>query len=121
MTIRERDAADHYFRVEVTVAACIATPEGRALQGNMVDTTIGFSMSMAAPPRPLTDAEINQNLGHHMSPVLAAIQTTLTMMGFAALGTIDDPLTEHSTATGELGQTTPVRVVLGFPGLEGRA
>jgi len=114
-------SADHFFRVEITVAACIVTPEGRALQDNMVDVTLGFSLSMAGPPRRLSDEEINRNLGHHISPVLAAIQTTLTSMGFAALGTIDLPMTERSTPTGEFGHSSPVRVVLAFPGPEGRA
>lgn len=118
---RGMNAPDHFFRIEVTVAACIATPEGRALQDNMVDVTLGFSLSMARPPRPLTDEEINRNLIHHVSPVLAAIQTTLTSMGFAALGTIDPPMTERSTPTGEFGHSTPVTVVIGMPGVEGRA
>ena len=114
-------SADHFFRVEITVAACIATPEGHSLQDNMVDVTLGFSLSMAGPPRRLSDEEINRNLGHHMSPVLAAIQTTLTSMGFAALGTIDQPMTERSTPTGEFGRSSPVTVTLYLPGQEGRA
>ena len=112
---------DHFFRVEVTVAACIATPEGHALGDNMVDVTLGFSLSMARPPRTLTDAEINQNLTHHISPILAAVQTTLTSLGFTALGTIDPPMTDGSTPTGEFGVSTPVTVRISLPSSEARA
>ena len=101
---------DHFFRVEVTIAACVATPDHRALGDNIVDVTFGFSASMARPPAGITDEQINATLSHHISPVAAAIQVTLTSLGYAALGTIDEPMTEHSTATGELGVATPVTV-----------
>lgn len=106
---------DHFFRVEVTVAACIATPDNRALGDNQVDVTFGFSMSAARPPRDMSDAEVNAALSRNISPVAAAIVTTLTSIGFAFIGQIDEPMTEHSTPTGEFGHSTPVKVTVSMP------
>jgi hypothetical protein len=103
---------EHYFRVEVTIAACIATPDNRALGDNVVDVTFGFSLPMPAPPRRLTDREINDNLSHHVSPVAASINAALMSIGFASLGTIAEPMGEQSTPTGEFGTATPVSIVL---------
>ena len=88
-------------------------PEGPARVGdNVVDVTVGFLASMPRPPRELTDAEINGTLASHISVVVAAIQSVLTSMGFAALGTIDEPMSEHSSPTGEFGTSTPIHVTL---------
>jgi hypothetical protein len=117
---RAKPDEDHFARIEVTVAACVETPDGRALGDNVVDATIVFHASMPRPPRVLTDAEINRTLTHNMSPVLAAIQSVLASMGFAVLGMIDEPMGEHSSPTGEFGKATPVTVHLVQPDDTGR-
>lgn len=102
---------DHYFRVEITVAGCIGTPEDKVLGDNMADVTMGFSMSMQRPPDGTTDVEINRAITHNMSPIVAAIQTVMTVsLGFATLGQIDEPMTDHSSPTGQFGRSTPVTV-----------
>lgn len=112
----KRPDDDHFFRVEVTVNACIATPDDRALGNNVADVTLGFSASMERPPAGIGDAEITAAIARNMSPVLAAIQTVLTMqLGYAALGMIDDPMADHGTPTGEFGKATPVTVRVSFP------
>lgn len=110
-----RPEDDHFFRVEVTVAACIATPDNRALGDNMGDVTLGFSMSAVRPPEGMSDRRVNAAIAHNISPILALIQATLTSVGYAFLGTIDPPMTARASPTGEFGHSTPVRVTMQMP------
>lgn len=97
----------HIVRVEVTVAAAITLPDGHILGDNMVDGTLAFGWRMSTPPEGISDAEVNAALTKQMSPVLALIQTALTFNGWVAMGQVDEPMTENSSATGEVGRSSP--------------
>jgi hypothetical protein len=115
VTVEHRAAKpeeDHRFRVEVTFAAAIETPDHLILGRNVVDFTLAFHASMPRPPRKLSDEEINQTLAHHIGPVIAAVQTGLTSMGYAVVGSVDEPMAANSSPTGAFGKTSPVTVSL---------
>jgi hypothetical protein len=40
-----RPEDDHFFHVEVTIAACVGTPDSRILGSNVVDVTVGFMLA----------------------------------------------------------------------------
>ena len=90
----------HSLYIEVTITACIGTPDGHALGDNVVDCTIGFHSPVAAPSRKMSDTEINMKLGYQVGPILAAIETLLIGMGMTAVGDIAEPMAEHASPTG---------------------
>lgn len=105
----------HYLRFEVTVEACIATPEDRAMGDNIADATLGFAVAVKSPGRALSDVEINAVLAAKMGPVLAVITAGLTQIGLASVGQLDSRMGERATPTGQFGKTSPVTVRVSMP------
>ena len=110
----------HILRLEVTVAAALVDPSGRVVGGNVVDTTLAFGWRTGDPPPGINDAMVNDVLSKQTGPVLALITSALSFNGWVVMGTVDEPMTEHSSPTGEVGNTGPVTVQVRFPD-EGQA
>jgi hypothetical protein len=116
-------AQDGYaFRVEVTVTACIESPDHQVVGDNIADITLVFSRAVGDPPaEDLTDPIVQASLAHNMSPILGVIQATLTQIGLRYLGTVEETLSERGrTVVGHI-RSSPVRVQLytPMPGSEG--
>lgn len=103
------------MRVEVTVAAALTDPEDRIVGRNVVDATIAFGWRTSPIPDGVTDEQVCRALTAQMSPVLAVIQTALTLNGWVSMGQVDEPMTENAKETGAVGHTSPVTVRVVMP------
>ena len=97
-------------RVEVNVSAAIQLPDGHLLGSNMVDTTLAFGWRTGKIPDGLSDERINEALAKQISPVLALIQTNLTLNGWVFIGQIDDPMVVAPHKIVGTGRGIPVTV-----------
>jgi hypothetical protein len=103
------------MRVEVTIAAALTDPTDHIVGGNVIDATIAFGWRTSPIPEGVTDAQVCNALSAKIGPVIALIQSALTLNGWVAMGEVDEPMGALSTATGEVGHTRPVKVTVRFP------
>jgi hypothetical protein len=105
--------ATHYLRIEVTVAAAITgIDDSKTLGDNMAAVTLAFGQGIKNFGYVPTDVQIQQAVIKGVSPVVGTIGAILKELGYLEMGEVEDPMTGHSTPTGEMARTLPGRVIV---------
>lgn len=90
------------LRTEVTVAVCILEPDRMVMGDNVSVVTFAFEAPGQAPPRAVSDPEINATLARQISRVVAAIRVVMPQLGLYELeGTVDEPMAANSRPVGK--------------------